>query len=106
VAAATPAQVAGLAPEVLRAAREGDRSSAAMVGEAARELAALVAALIRHFPSATRVDVAATGGLLGTDSPLREALADRLAEAVPRARFRGDALDPALAAARLALGAG
>ena len=105
VATATPAQVAGVAPEVLHAAREGDRSSATMVAEAGRELAALVAALMRHFPSATRVDVAATGGLLGTDSPLRKALADRLTEAVPRARLRGDALDPALAAARLALGA-
>jgi N-acetylglucosamine kinase-like BadF-type ATPase len=105
-ATATPAQVAGLAAEVLRAARDGDRPSLVLVSEAAPELAALVAALVRRFPSGPPIPVATTGGLLGADSPLRAALADHLTADLPQLRLRDGALDPARAAARLALGAG
>ena len=105
-ATATPAQVAHLAPEVLRAAREGDGAGQALVQEAARELAALVAALMRHFPPGIPVSIAATGGLLGEESPLREVLRDELRAAVPVAQLRVGSLDPALAAARAAAAAG
>ena len=99
---ATPAQVAALAPEVLRAASAGDAASRDAVREAALELSYLVAALARRFAGGEPLVVAATGGLLGADSPLRTALADRLADMVPGSRLLSDALDPALAAARLA----
>lgn len=99
---ATPAQVAALAPEVLRAASAADAASRDAVREAALELSYLVAALARRFAGGEPPVVAATGGLLGADSPLRTALADRLADMVPGSRLLSDALDPALAAARLA----
>ena len=102
-ATAAPSQVAGLAPAVLDAAREGHAACGALVRDAARELAALVAALTRYFPAGVPVGVAATGGLLGEASPLREALSEELGAAAPLAGLRAGSLDPALAAARLAL---
>ena len=105
-AAATPAQVAALAPEVLRAASAGDSASRDAVREAGLELAYLVAALARRFAGGEPPAVAATGGLLGADSPLRTALTDRLADMLPGSRLRSDVLDPALAAARMALASG
>jgi len=101
-ATAGPSQIAGLAPAVLDAAQEGNAACGALVRDAARELAALVAALTRYFPAGVPVGVAATGGLLGEVSPLREALHEELHAAAPLAGLRAGSLDPALAAARLA----
>jgi glucosamine kinase len=103
---ATPAQVAALAPEVLLSASSGDLASRDAVREAALELSYLVVALARRFAGGEPPQVAATGGLLGPESPLRGALADRLADMAPGSRLREGTLDPALAAARLALADG
>lgn len=102
-ATAAPSQVAGLAPEVLSGAREGNRVCQALVRDAARELAELVAALIRYFPAGDTVALAAAGGLLGDESPLRAALAEEIRLTAHVAELRAGPLDPAFAAARLAL---
>jgi N-acetylglucosamine kinase-like BadF-type ATPase len=102
--AATPAQVAALAPEVLSSASAGDFASQDAVREAGLELAYLVAALARRFGEGEPPVVAATGGLLRSESPLRGA---RRSSRGHGARMPAADRCPrsALAAARLALGA-
>lgn len=101
-AAATPPQVAALAPQVLNAAGEGELVARRAVEDAAAELAALVAALLRRFPGRGAVAVTPTGGLLQAASPVRAALAAQLAAAHRRARIAPREVDPAAGAARLA----
>jgi N-acetylglucosamine kinase-like BadF-type ATPase len=101
-AAATPAQVAALAPHVLNAAREGEVVARRTVDEAAGELVDLVDRLARHFPGAGPVPVAIAGGLLLPQSPLTTAFRQRLAAGITRARFRPDRIDPAVGALTLA----
>ena len=100
--AATPAQVAALAPHVLAAAREGDGVAQRAVRDGARELVGLVAALERHFPGGGPVPVALAGGLLLPDSPLSAAVRDALAEHAPRTRVDEGPVDPVIGALRLA----
>src|SRR5207249_10967435 len=69
-ATATPPQVAGLAPHVLNAAREGEAVALRILRDAAGELAALVRALERFFPGTGDIPVALAGGLLFATSPL------------------------------------
>ncbi len=102
---AAPAQIAALAPVLLAAARDGAAPAVAVVAEAADALAALVAVLVAGFPGPDGVPVATTGTLLGPQAPLRGALAESLARAVPGARLVSRAIDPALAAAHLAAAA-
>ncbi len=73
-ALATPAQIAGLAPQLINAAAEGERVAQAAVREAAMELTDHVAALRKHFPADSVVDWAMAGGLLKHGSALAEAL--------------------------------
>ena len=103
-ATATPAQVAGLAPHVLNAAREGEMVAQRIIEEAAGELAHLVQALSRHFSGAGEVSVATAGGLLRPGSPLLIALRTRLAADVPQARFAdvSGSVDAPVEALRLA----
>ncbi|HYK82810.1 MAG TPA: BadF/BadG/BcrA/BcrD ATPase family protein [Gemmatimonadales bacterium] len=101
-ATATPAQVAALAPHVLNAAREGEVVARRAVDDAARELVGLVVTLERHFPGGGPVPVAITGGLLLAQSPLTQALRERLKAAVGRARLVTDRVDPPLGALQLA----
>jgi N-acetylglucosamine kinase-like BadF-type ATPase len=101
-ATANPAQVAGLAPHVLNAAREGEAVAQRAVSEAATELARLVGALARHFPGAEPIAVATAGGLLHPGSALLRALHDVLGTVVPRARLRDGPVDAPVEAVRLA----
>ena len=103
-ATATPAQVAGLAPHVLNAAREGEMVAQRIIEEAAGELSHLVQALTRHFSGAGEVRIATAGGLLRPGSPLLIALRTRLAADVPRAQFAdvSGSVDAPVEALRLA----
>ena len=100
-ATATPAQVAGLAPHVVNAARDGERVAQAIITDGAAELAALVRVLLPRFPADSGpVSLATGGGLLRPESPLLLAL---------RANLSGDpvalahrTVDPALGALSLA----
>ena len=100
--AATPAQVAALAPHVLEAAREGDAVAQHAVREGGRELGGLVATLARHFPGRGPIPLALAGGLLLPDSPLSTAVRDALVEQAPRARVDEGPVDPVIGALRLA----
>jgi len=102
-ATATPPQVAGLAPHVLNAAREGEAVALRILRDAAAgELAALVRALERFFPGAGDIPVALAGGLLFATSPLAAVLRQTLAAEMPRARLRTGPVDTAVGALRLA----
>src|SRR2546428_3823108 len=87
-ATATPPQVAGLAPHVLNAAREGEAVALRILRDAAGELAALVRALERFFPGAGDIPVALAGGLLFATSPLAAGLRQTLAAEMPPAPLR------------------
>lgn len=101
---ATPAQVAGLAPHVLNAAREGETVAKQIVEEGALELARLVRALTRHFAGTEPIKLATAGGLLRPSSPLLIALRANLATDVPMARISegGGSVDAPVGALRLA----
>jgi len=86
-ATATPAQVAGLAPHVLNAAREGEMVAQRIIQEAAGELSHLVQALSRHFSGTEDFRIATAGGLLRPGSALLAALRTRLGADIPRAHF-------------------
>ncbi len=101
-ATATPTQIAGLAPQVLNAARDGEAVALRLVEEAAQELAELVGSLERHFPEPDPLPVATAGGLLRADSPLYRAVQRALRATVPRARLETGAVDATLGALRLA----
>jgi N-acetylglucosamine kinase-like BadF-type ATPase len=99
---ASPSQVAALAPHLLNAAREGDGVAQRAVGEAARELVGLAAALQRHFPGTAQIPLATTGGLLISGSPVGVAFEEILASDMPRARLVATRIDSAVGALRLA----
>ena len=101
---ASPAQVAALAPHVLRAAQDGEVEARRVVAAAARELGELATALAVRFPSnfPTPVPVAMGGALLRPGSPLREAVTAVLQDAGPRLRWTDVAVDGPLGAVRLA----
>src|SRR5438876_8359926 len=101
-ATATPPQVAGLAPHVLNAAREGEAVALRILRDAAGALAALVRALEHFFPGAGEIPVALAGGLLFATSPLAAVLRQTLAAEMPRARLRTGPVDTAVGALRLA----
>jgi N-acetylglucosamine kinase-like BadF-type ATPase len=103
-ATATAGQVAALAPLVLNAARDGEVVAQRAVADGARELVALVQALQQHFPADAEIPVAVAGGLLAPASPLAAKFWEMLAAALPRARRIATAVDPALAALRMAVG--
>jgi len=102
---ATPAQVAGLAPHVLNAAREGEMVAQRIVEEAAGELTLLVQALARHFAGTEDLRIATAGGLLRPGTPLLTAFRSKLGAEVPRARFldTGGSVDAPVGALRMAV---
>ena len=101
-AGAAPAQVAGLAPHLLQAARDGDAVARRVVDDAAAALVALVGVLVRHFPKEQPVAVATGGGLLGEGSPLTDAFRMELAGSLPQAQIQTGAVDPLFGALLLA----
>ncbi len=103
-AVATPVEVAAVAPALLQAAHGGHAAARGSVSEAGEALAALVGALRPRLAADVPVPLALGGRVLGPESPVRAALLQALARAVPRAQVRAESFDPALAAARLAAG--
>ena len=101
-AAATPPQVAALAPHLMTAAAAGDPTAQRITVEAAVELVQLVQVVEPMFPPDDPLPVAAAGGLLRPGSPLLDAFAVRLMTAVPRAQLRDVTVDAPLGALRLA----
>lgn len=104
-AAASPSQLATLAPAVLHVADGGDRRANALVSLAAEELALHVRALARRLFSDERaaLSVALTGGLLDAKSLLRKRLVQRLKSVVPGAQISANEVDAARGAVRSAL---
>lgn len=88
--AATPKELAALAPVVFNAASSGDMRANALVGLAVEELVLHVRALaVRLFgDDRASVPVAFSGGLLHKGSFLRKRLEQRLKSAVPGAQVR------------------
>jgi glucosamine kinase len=79
-AGASPAEVAALAPHVLAVAAAGDTLAQGIADYAARELSQLAICLVPKMEISPPVPVAVTGGLLGSDQPLRKALLAKLAQ--------------------------
>lgn len=103
--AATPRQLAALAPVVFNAASAGDVRANSLVGLAVEELVLHVRALaIRLFgDDRAAVPVAFAGGLLLKGSLLRKRLEQRLKSAVPGAQIRAGDIVAARGAVKVAL---
>jgi N-acetylglucosamine kinase-like BadF-type ATPase len=79
-AAASPSEIASLAPHVLEVAAEGDPLAQGIADYAARELSQLAICLRPQLEAEPPIGVALTGGLLGPDRPLRRAVLAKLKE--------------------------
>ncbi len=95
------AAVAGLAQTVCHVADTGDEVAAALVAAAARALADHVVALLHRLPQGD-VTLALAGGLVRSDTPVRQRLLTELATRAPRVHLSDVRVDPALGALRLA----
>lgn len=104
-AAATPAQLATLAPVVSSVADAGDLRANALISLAVEELVVHVRALARQLFTDERaaMPVALTGGMLTRGTTLRKRLEHRLRSAVPGAQLHAGEVDPARGAVRGAL---
>ena len=102
--AATPKELAQLAPVVFNCATSGDVRANALVGLAVEELVLHVRALaIKLFlDERAAVPLALTGGLLQKGSLLRKRLEQRLKSAVPGAAIRANEIIPARGAVWMA----
>jgi N-acetylglucosamine kinase-like BadF-type ATPase len=94
--------VAGLAPEVLAAAEEGDAVAGALVDAGADDLATHVRALAERFPPDAEVGVALGGSLLARSADYRKRVVARIVADVPSATIRPEPVDPVLGAIQLA----
>lgn len=105
VQGATDADVAALAPVVIRTAENGDQRASTLLAMGAEELVLHVRTLARRLFGDERAAsaVAMTGGLLGRGTPMRKLVEHRLKSAVPGAVVHHDEIDPARGAVRLAL---
>jgi glucosamine kinase len=79
-AAASPSEIASLAPHVLEVAAEGDPLAQGIADYAARELSQLAICLLPQLEAGPPIGVALTGGLLARDRPLRRAVLAKLKE--------------------------
>lgn len=104
-AAATPAQLATLAPVVVAVADAGDLRANALLSLAAEELVLHVRALARRLFVDERADipVALSGGLLAPGGPLRRRVEHRLRSAVPGSHVRAEPVVAVRGAVRDAL---
>ena len=101
-AAAGKAEIAGLVPIVVRAARNGDPAACHLLDEAVRELTKHVTAILERLgPWREPPPLLLWGGLIGEDGPLRESLIRELSP-LP-VELRDGPIDPTLGAASLAL---
>jgi len=94
--------VAGLAPDVLAAAEEGDAVAGALVDAGADDLATHVRALAERFPRGAGVGVALGGSLLARHEGYRKRVVARIVADVPSATIRPEPVDPVLGAIQLA----
>lgn len=98
-AANPPRAVAAFAPDVLKAAQDGDDWARTVWSQAGIELArTAAAAATAGMPGAGEVRVSTTGGLFDAGEALTEPFAWEIARLLPSARLRvraGDALDGA-----------
>ncbi len=94
--------VAGLAPEVLAAAEEGDAVAGALADAGADDLATHVRALAERFPRGAGVGVALGGSLLARNDSYRKRVVARIVTDVPSATIRPESVDPVLGAIQLA----
>jgi N-acetylglucosamine kinase-like BadF-type ATPase len=94
--------VAGLAPDVLAAAEEGDAVAGALVDAGADDLATHVRTLAERFPRGTEVGVALGGSLLARSDDYRKRVVARIVADVPSATIRPEPVDPVLGAIQLA----
>ena len=100
-AAATPGEVASLAPHVLEVAAAGDPVAQGIADYAARELSLLALLLAERLHEEGPMAVALTGGLLETIPTLRRAVLAKLADQ-PSLRPLGEPVDAVLGAIALA----
>lgn len=102
--AATPKELAQLAPVVFNCATSGDVRANALVGLAVEELVLHIRALALKLFGDDRAEVplALTGGLLQKGSLLRKRLEHRLRSAVPGAAIRANEIIPARGAVWIA----
>jgi N-acetylglucosamine kinase-like BadF-type ATPase len=93
-----PPDFAELAPVVARCAEKGDALAAGILERAGEELAELVSVVFHKMSGRAapvpEIGVAYTGSVLAQIAPVREAMAARLAVAIPGARVGGAAVDP------------
>ncbi|HVM42442.1 MAG TPA: BadF/BadG/BcrA/BcrD ATPase family protein [Gemmatimonadales bacterium] len=94
--------VAGLAPDVLAAAEEGDAVAGALVDAGSDDLATHVRALADRFPPGAAVGVALGGSLLARHEGYRKRVVARIVADVPSATIRPESVDPVLGAIQLA----
>ncbi len=93
-------EVASLARAVQDEAERGDGVATTLVRESAEDLVRLVESLLPRFPEADAVSIALSGGLLGAERPVLQAVLELLA-AMPRARAVADPVDAAAGAVAL-----
>ncbi len=96
------AAIASLAPDVLRAVRDGDAVADGILGRGCQELARCVALIAERLFAGSQLPLVVTGGLT-KDATYLAALQRRVREAAPSARFTEARLPPVLGAVRLAL---
>jgi N-acetylglucosamine kinase-like BadF-type ATPase len=101
----TRRELAALAPLVTAAAADGDLVATEIIQRAARDLAAMVAAVVRKlgFDDPRPVPLAITGGLAATGAVILEPLRRAVACLAPRCELVEPKLPPVLGAACLAL---
>ncbi len=94
--------VANLATTVCDVADSGDEVANKLVAEASRALADHVIALLTHFSKGEEVSVILGGGLIGSDTAVRQRTLTELATRAPQARVLDVETDPAAGALRMA----
>ena len=99
---ATVLDIAALAPLLLDVAASGDNVTRALVQQGARQLATLVAALARAFPSGDSVRVACGGGLLTSRTDYRALVDADVREFVPGVSIEKDCVDAVTGAVAMA----
>jgi glucosamine kinase len=104
-AAATPADLAALAPVIVSVADAGDLRANSLLGMASEELVLHVRTLARQLFGDERasVPVAFAGGLLSPGAALRKRVEHRMKTAVPGAQLRMEEVVPVRGAVRGAL---
>ena len=104
-AAATPSDLASLAPVAFQVAATGDLRANSLLDLATEELALHVRALARQLFADERaaIPMALSGGLLGRGGALRKRVTQRLKYAVPGAELASEEVVPARGAVRAAL---